>query len=175
MNAERSGQMILAIAVSDDFLRVYGNDRDFLADSRFLVAAGKRFGALEFFDSKGYRLVGKYDHRWRLLCLTRTAECNEKLVIQRIQTSLKNLRCYIESHPGKFENNGTIDDALALVPDLDESSDLATAMQRLSDHFNQLDGPPPAVGLRRLLPMAQRRGGGFKCRWCCASGMCRCC
>lgn len=174
MNAEQSGA-ILVIAAGDDFVRVYGNDQDLLADKRFLAAAGERFGAFEFFDNKGYRLAGKYDHRWRLLRLMRTAECDEKLVLQRIQTSLKNLRCYIESHPEKFENNGTINDALELVPDLDESSDLTTSMHKLAEHFDELDGPPPAVGLRGLLPLAQGRRRGFKCRWCCASGVCRCC
>jgi hypothetical protein len=137
MSAEQSEPMILAIAVYDDFLHVYDNEGDLLADDTLCARAGEKFGALEFFDSEGYRLAGKYDGQWRLLRLTRTADSsNSPLVLQRVQSAVDHLRWYIKSHPDEFESDDmTVDDALKLCPDLGGSSDLVTSLRTLAKQF----------------------------------------
>ena len=140
MSAGHSGPMILVIGVRDDFSHVYGNERDLLADGEFCAEAAERFGALEFFDSEGYRLAGTYDKNWRLLGLTRCSECDDKRILQRVQNSLKQLRCYIESHSEEFtELSMTIEDALLCLPDLDGLSNLAMCMSTLKDRFGHRD------------------------------------
>lgn len=140
MSAEQSGPMILVIGVRDDFSHVYDNEQELLADGEFCADATVRFSALEFFDSDGYRLAGRYDRQWGLLGLERTGECDEKKVQQRIQSSLKQLRCYIESHSEEFvELSMTMDDALGCIPDIDGSSDLVMCMSTLKGRFGHRD------------------------------------
>lgn len=164
MSAEQSEPMILVIGIHDDFSHVYDNEKDLLADGEFCAEAGGRFGALEFFDSEGYRLAGTYDGQWHLLGMTRTAECDDKMVLQRIQDSLKQLRRYIESHSEEFDTN--VDEALGRVPDLNGSSDLAMSMRTLTEYFGQSDpGIDDDAGM--MVPR------GFVRSWCQVTGWCR--
>jgi len=139
MSTEQSEPMILTIGVGDDFLHVYHNERDLLADDKICANAVKNFGALEFFDSEGFRLAGEYDEQWRLLRLTRTADSpNPNPIQQRVLKSLDQLRWYVKSHPEEFESDQmTVDQALALCPDLGRPTDLAASMRTLADHFGQ--------------------------------------
>ncbi|MGH4024485.1 MAG: hypothetical protein ACRDRV_07850 [Pseudonocardiaceae bacterium] len=168
MSAGQSGPMILIIGVRDDFSHVYGNEQELLADGGFCAEAGGRFGALEFFDSEGYRLAGTYDENWRLLGLTRTAECDDERVLQRVQDSLKQLRCYIESHSQEFTSlSMTMEDALLSLPDLDGMSDLAMCMTTLKNCFGH-SGQRSADG-----EIGQLETQGFVDGVCHVTGWCR--
>lgn len=137
MSAEQSEPMVLAIGVRDDFLHVYQDGRALLDDNRTCAGGRNKHGALEFFDSDGYRLAGEYDQQGSLLGLTRTADSPDpELVRLRMQSSLDHLRWYIKGNPEKFEaDQMTVDEALAFCPDLEGSSDLATSMRTLATHF----------------------------------------
>ena len=144
MSTAQSERMILAVGVRDDFLHVYHNEQDLLADHTIGTGAGEKTGALEFFDSDGYRLAGEYDHQWHLLRLTRTAEApNLTLVRQRVQNAFDHIRSYIMSHPETVESyKMTVDEALALCPDLGGPSDFETCLKALAHvgHHHKQDG-----------------------------------
>lgn len=136
MSTEQSELMILAIGVGDDFLHVYHNEQDLLADRTIGAGAEEKTGALEFFDSEGYRLAAKYDHDWKLVHFTRTTEpANLDLVRQRVGHCLDHLGSYIESHSEEIASyDMKVGDALALLPTLGEPSEFDTCLKALAVH-----------------------------------------
>lgn len=131
MSAGQAGPMILAIGTRDNFLHVYKNDRELLADNDIGAGPDELSGPLEFFDSDGYRLTGVYDRQWRLLRLTRTTEPrNPDAVQRRVQNVIDHMRSYIERHSEEATLYGmTVDQALELFPPLSGTTDLETSLK----------------------------------------------
>lgn len=131
MSTSQSGPMILAIGSLDDFLHVYKDDRELLADSGIGAGPSGSAGALEFFDSRGYRLAGIYDQRWNLVRLTPTAESpNPAAVQERVQNVIDHMRNAVQDNPGEASLHGmTVDEVLELFPRLDGSTDLDAALR----------------------------------------------
>ena len=140
MSGGQPEPMILVIGIHNDFLHVYPSVAELLADCRLCAAAAEKYGALEFFDSEGFRLAGRYDGTWRLRSLTRTAEdADAAQVLQRMHKSLDNLRRYIKDHSDEFKpSTMTVDEALNLCQTLNGSPDLVSAMRDLAGHFSHL-------------------------------------
>lgn len=133
MSAEQTRPMILAIGSRDDFLHVYQDEQVLLEDLAIGAGEGESSGPIEFFDSEGHRLTGKYDRQWRLLSLTPTTEQpNLALVRQRVQNCLDHVRSYIKGHPEKVDSRYmTVDEVLELVPDLGEPSEFEMSLKAL--------------------------------------------
>lgn len=132
MSAEQAAPMILAIDGQNNFLHVYHNAQELLAD--FGTGAGENSGPLEFFDTAGYRLVGQYSPTWQLQGLTRTADSPDPDQLRkRVQNYLDHFRSYLKSHPdtvGSHQMTG--DQALANCPNLNEQRDLETILKALT-------------------------------------------
>lgn len=124
--------MILAIGSRDDFLHVYQDDQELLADHGIGAGVGENSGPLEFFDSDGHRLAGVYDQAWKVQRLTPTTEApNPDLVRQRVQNSLDRVQRYIENNPQKAVLlNTTVAASLERVRYL-KSADFETCLKEL--------------------------------------------
>lgn len=131
MSTGQTRPMILAIGSRDDFLHVYKDDRELLADNDIGAGPDELSGPLEFFDSDGHRLTGVYDQQWRLLGLTRTTEPrNPDAVQQRVQNVIDHMRSSIERHPEEATLYGTtVDEVLELFPRLSAPTDLETSLR----------------------------------------------
>lgn len=130
MSAGRTEPKIITIGARDDFLHVYHDDRDLLQDDDIGAGVGESRLPVEFFDSEGYRLAGVYDGQWHLLRLMRTTgECELKTIQRRVQNVIDHIRSYIEAHPDVVALYGmTVQEALELIPRLDEITDLAASL-----------------------------------------------
>lgn len=122
---------ILAIGSRDDFLHVYTDDRELLADHDIGAGPGEVSGPLEFFDSDGHRLTGVYNQQWHLLGLARTTEPrNPDAVQQRVQNFIDHMRSAIKRHPEEATLYGTtVDEVLELFPRLSAPTDLETSLR----------------------------------------------
>ena len=140
MSEEQSGPMILAIGTENDFLHVYYDDQKLLQDHKIGAGAGEIAPPLEFFDSEGYRLAGKYDRQWQLLGLTRTDEPpNLALVRWRVQKTFEYLRSYIERNQDKVDlQDLTLEDALECIPNLAQSSDFDKFLRALAHREGEI-------------------------------------
>jgi hypothetical protein len=125
--------MILAIGAQDNFLHVYHDVQELLQDHQ-IGADQAKSGPLEFFDSAGYRLAGRYSSEWRLHDLTPTEETpDQDLVRRRVQNCINYLRSYIKSHPEELTSyQMTEDEALARCPDLGGPSHLQAFLETLT-------------------------------------------
>jgi len=122
--------MILAIGSRDDFLHVYQDDQELLADDDIGAGVGELSGPLEFFNTDGYRLTGVYDRRWHLLRLAPTADPPDlPTVLRRVRDVIDQMRLYIARHPEETALYGmTPGEALTLFPGLDTSLSLEESL-----------------------------------------------
>lgn len=138
MSAGQSGPMILAIGTRDDFLHIYHNDQELIADNDIGAGPGELSGPIEFFDSDGYRLAGIYDRRWHLLRLTPTTEPpNPAAVARRVRNVVDHLRSYLSRHPEEAALYGmTVDEVLECFPRLCDSAELEDSLLALAAHHS---------------------------------------
>lgn len=163
MSTEQASPMILTIDTSDDFVYVYNSIDELLADGSICGRAGKEYGAFEFFDCAGRRLVAGYDRRWRLRILTPDGPGDPGLILNRVHNWLDRLRCFIKDNPDEFQVAGlTLKDALSCVPDLSEASDLETAMRTLADHSPR-EEPRTLRNIPRIVIKSLSAKGKSKC------------
>ncbi|MCA1674623.1 MAG: hypothetical protein LC799_21340 [Actinobacteria bacterium] len=122
--------MILAIGSQNNFLHIYDDERELLADDDIGAGVGESRFPLEFFDSDGHRLAGVYDGKWHLLRLMPTADPVRPDAVQyRVWQVIARLRELIKSYPQEVALFGlTEDEALELFPLPDESHDLRTTL-----------------------------------------------
>lgn len=124
--------LILAIGSQDDFLHVYQNDEELLADDSIGVELGKFSDALEFFDSEGHRLAGVYNRQWQLLRLTpTTSEPDLSALLQRVQNTINHLvRSFSKDNPeASAEFDPAVKEGLAQLPHLRTPEELREFLQ----------------------------------------------
>ncbi|MGH3925216.1 MAG: hypothetical protein ACRDTT_20540 [Pseudonocardiaceae bacterium] len=136
MSADQAQPLILAIGSKDDFLHVYRNDKELLADNTIGAGPGELSGPIEFFDTDGHRLTGVYDRQWRLLQLTpTTSRPNLPALLRRVGKAINHLRSFIEDHPEESAEFGTeVANALQQLPRLRTSADLRRYLQTFVAH-----------------------------------------
>ena len=121
---------LLAIGARNDFLHVYPDATALLADHDIGAGVGEQPIPLEFFDSLGYRYVGRYDAQWHLLGLVPNSDPPDLMrVRKRVEAVRTYLRSFFESRPDVLALYGlTRDDMLAVFAAPSSSGSLAAVV-----------------------------------------------
>lgn len=123
--------MILAIGNRDDFLHVYQNDKELIADKAVGPGPKQFSGPVEFFDSDGRRFAGEHDQQGNLLALNPTADPPDlPALLQRVRNTFDRGRSFMEDHPDDFTEFGPeVKGTLARLPHLSTSAELREFLQ----------------------------------------------
>ena len=107
---------LLTIGLRNDFMHVYPDVTALLADHNIGAGVGERPIALEFFDSLGYRYVGRYDAQWHLLGLVPSSDPpDHERVRERAEAVRTYLRSFFENRPDVLALYGlTVEDTRAV-------------------------------------------------------------
>lgn len=119
------------VCQNDDFLHVYQNTKELLADNAVGPGPGQFSGPIEFFDSDGHRFAGVYDQQRNLLALTPTADPpNFPALLQWVRNAFDRVRSFIEDNPEEAAGFDTeVMEALAQLPHLSNSAELRKFLQ----------------------------------------------
>lgn len=125
---ERGKDMILAIGSRNDYLHIYNNVSELLADNAIGPGQGQFSGPIEFFDSDGHRLTGAHYQQGNLRSLNLTADPPDlSAVLQRLRTVFDHVRSFLDNNPeeaAKIEADVKVKSAFARLPHLSTSADL---------------------------------------------------
>lgn len=109
--------MILVIGSRDDFVHVYRNINELIADRAIGPGPAQFSGPVEFFDGDGRRFAGEHDQQGNLLALNPTADSIDlPTILPRVRNTFGRVRSYVDAHPAEFE--APVKATLAQLPSL---------------------------------------------------------